>query len=66
MACLHAALQYGSWSSGAATLTHGLPQIGRAGRDGLPSKCLMLWSGQDWSKLDFIKVRTCSLLACYL
>ena len=20
----------------------------------------MLWSGQDWSKLDFIKVRTCS------
>jgi len=33
-------------------------QIGRAGRDGLPAKCLMLWSGQDWSKLDFIKVRS--------
>ena len=38
--------------------TCGLAQIGRAGRDGLPAKCLMLWSGQDWSKLDFIKVHT--------
>ncbi|KAK9836017.1 hypothetical protein WJX81_006493 [Elliptochloris bilobata] len=38
-----------------ATLEAYYQQIGRAGRDGLPAKCLMLWSGQDWSKLDFIK-----------
>ena len=35
---------------------HCLPQIGRAGRDGLASRCILLWSLGDWQKNDMIKV----------
>ena len=31
-------------------------QIGRAGRDGLPSKCKLMWSAQDWVKNNMIQV----------
>ena len=30
-------------------------QIGRAGRDGLPSQCVLLWSPGDWVLNDMIK-----------
>lgn len=31
-------------------------QVGRAGRDGLQSRCILLWSPGDWVKNDMIKV----------
>ena len=39
-------------------LDHTVPvlQIGRAGRDGLPSKCKLMWSAQDWVKNNMIQV----------
>ena len=30
-------------------------QVGRAGRDGMPSRCTLMWSDADWSKIAMIK-----------
>eukprot|EP00884_Botryococcus_braunii_P004017 jgi/Botrbrau1/13616/Bobra.0069s0013.2 len=38
-----------------ATVEAYYQQIGRAGRDGLPSECTLMWSDADWSKIAFIK-----------
>ena len=37
-------------------LTVRVLQIGRAGRDGLPSKCKLMWRAQDWLKNNMIQV----------
>jgi len=38
-----------------ATLEGYYQQVGRAGRDGLPSRCTLLWADADWSKVASVK-----------